>query len=179
MYSLYIGSLCNVAFPMARFTCIVTSQVFVEIWMRWSIALSSAFYTDRKHLWIVFSFKNCDLSALRLHLVAKSEPNCYVSMKWSFVNVFNFYQQLTLTNKIFKKVKILRRKIPEYTFVTEISSPPSSTAPLTLSSYVVTHNVVSTVSWTLLFTVCTVPASITCFTLKRPIYKLDIYATIS
>ena len=31
MYSLYIGSLCNVAFPMTRFTCIVTSQVFVEI----------------------------------------------------------------------------------------------------------------------------------------------------
>ena len=31
MYSLYIGSLCNVAFLMARFTCIVTSQVFVEI----------------------------------------------------------------------------------------------------------------------------------------------------
>ena len=58
MYSLYIGSLCNVAFPMARFTCIVTSQVFVEIWMRWSIALSAAFYTGRKHLWIVFSFKN-------------------------------------------------------------------------------------------------------------------------
>ena len=56
MYSLYIGSMCNVAFPMARFTCIVTSQVFVEIWMRWSIALSSAFYTGKKHLWIVFSF---------------------------------------------------------------------------------------------------------------------------
>ena len=56
MYSLYIGSLCNVAFPIARFTCIVTSQVFMEIWMRWSIALSSAFYTGRKHLWIVFSF---------------------------------------------------------------------------------------------------------------------------
>ena len=31
MYSLYIGSLCNVAFPMARFTCFVTSPVFVEI----------------------------------------------------------------------------------------------------------------------------------------------------
>ena len=33
MYSLYmyIGSLCNVAFPITRFTCIVTSQVFVEI----------------------------------------------------------------------------------------------------------------------------------------------------
>ena len=31
MYSLYIGSLCNVASLMARFTCIVTSQVFVEI----------------------------------------------------------------------------------------------------------------------------------------------------
>ena len=30
-YSLYFGSLYNVAFPMARFTCIVTSQVFVEI----------------------------------------------------------------------------------------------------------------------------------------------------
>ena len=26
MYALYIGSLCNVAFPMARVTCIVTSQ---------------------------------------------------------------------------------------------------------------------------------------------------------
>ena len=31
MYSLFICSLCNVAFPMACFTCIVTSQVFVEI----------------------------------------------------------------------------------------------------------------------------------------------------
>ena len=31
MYSLHIGSLCNVAFPIARFTCIVTSQVLVEI----------------------------------------------------------------------------------------------------------------------------------------------------
>ena len=31
MYSLNIGSLCNVAFHLARFTCIVTSQVFVEI----------------------------------------------------------------------------------------------------------------------------------------------------
>ena len=30
-YSLYIGSLCNVAFPMTGFTCIVTSQVLVEI----------------------------------------------------------------------------------------------------------------------------------------------------
>ena len=56
MYLLHIGSLCNVAFPMAHFTCIVTSQMFVEIWMQWSIALSSAFYTGRKHLWIAFSF---------------------------------------------------------------------------------------------------------------------------
>ena len=31
MYLLYIGSLCNVAFPLARFTRIMTSQVFVEI----------------------------------------------------------------------------------------------------------------------------------------------------
>ena len=30
-YLLYIGSLCNIAFPMARFTCIVTLQVFVKI----------------------------------------------------------------------------------------------------------------------------------------------------
>ena len=58
MYSfLFIGSLCNVTLPIARFTCIVTSQVFVEIWMRWSMALSSAFYRGREHLWKVFSFK--------------------------------------------------------------------------------------------------------------------------
>ena len=58
MYSLYIGSLCNVAFPMARFTYMATSRVFVEIWLRWSIALSFAFYRGRKHLWVVFTF-NC------------------------------------------------------------------------------------------------------------------------
>ena len=29
--SLFIGSLCNIAFPMARFTCILTSQVFLKI----------------------------------------------------------------------------------------------------------------------------------------------------
>ena len=27
MYSLYIGSLCNIAFPMAHFTCIVISVI--------------------------------------------------------------------------------------------------------------------------------------------------------
>ena len=31
MHSLYIGSLCYVAFAMAHFSCIVTSQVCVEI----------------------------------------------------------------------------------------------------------------------------------------------------
>ena len=31
MYTLYIGSLCKTVFPMSRFTCIVTSQVFVKI----------------------------------------------------------------------------------------------------------------------------------------------------
>ena len=31
MYSLYIGSLCNIALSMARFTCIVPSQEFVKI----------------------------------------------------------------------------------------------------------------------------------------------------
>ena len=65
MHLLYTGSLCYVAFPMARFTCIVTSQVFVEIWMRWSIALSAAFYTGRKHLWIVFSFNSQIFSVKR------------------------------------------------------------------------------------------------------------------
>ena len=66
MYSLYIGSLCNVAFPLARFTCNVTSQVSVEIWMQWSIALSAAFYTGRKHLWIVFSFNNIIMSNIQI-----------------------------------------------------------------------------------------------------------------
>ena len=28
MYSLYIGSLCNIVSPMSRFTCIVVSHVF-------------------------------------------------------------------------------------------------------------------------------------------------------
>ena len=42
IYSLYIGALCNVAFPMARFTCIVTSQVFVEIWMHWALPFIQA-----------------------------------------------------------------------------------------------------------------------------------------
>ena len=36
MYQLYIGSLCIVAFPMARFTCIVTSHLNV---MKHSIEL--------------------------------------------------------------------------------------------------------------------------------------------
>ena len=31
IYSLYIGSLCNIALSMTRFTCIVVSHVFMEI----------------------------------------------------------------------------------------------------------------------------------------------------
>ena len=79
MYSLYIGSLCNVAFYMARFTCIVTSQVFLEIWMRWSIALSSAFYRGKKNLWIpvVFSFKPQSLVALHDH-ASPLHTACYL-----------------------------------------------------------------------------------------------------
>ena len=50
MYSVYISSLCNIAFLVARFTCIVTSQMFVKIWMQWSIALSSAFYRGRENI---------------------------------------------------------------------------------------------------------------------------------
>ena len=58
MYSLYIGSLCNVAFPMAHFTCIVTSQLFVEIWMWWSISLSFSI----EIMFIVFIFNSSALS---------------------------------------------------------------------------------------------------------------------
>ena len=59
MYSLYmyIGSLCNIALSMAHFTCIVTSQVFVKIYMQWIISLSSAIYRGRENIWIVFTFK--------------------------------------------------------------------------------------------------------------------------
>ena len=39
-----MGCLCNITFPTACFTCIVTSQVFLKFWMQWSIALSSALY---------------------------------------------------------------------------------------------------------------------------------------
>ena len=51
IYSLNIGSLCNIAFPMARFTCIVTLQVFLKIWMQWSIALGSGFYRGRENIY--------------------------------------------------------------------------------------------------------------------------------
>ena len=44
MYSFYIGSLCNVTFPTARFTCIVTSQVLVEKHG------TELFYRGREHL---------------------------------------------------------------------------------------------------------------------------------
>ena len=46
IYSLYIGSLCNIAFPMARFTCIVTSHRY-----SWKAECnSSAFYRGRDSL---------------------------------------------------------------------------------------------------------------------------------
>ena len=51
MYSLYINSLCNVAFPMARFTC--TCLWKSECDEAYSIELCLLY---RKHLWIVFSF---------------------------------------------------------------------------------------------------------------------------
>ena len=47
MFSYYIGSLSNV---VSHFTCVVTSQVYMNIWMQWGIALSSAFYkSDLSH----------------------------------------------------------------------------------------------------------------------------------
>ena len=51
LYSLFIGSLRNIAFSMARFTCIVTLQVFVKIWMQWSIAFSSAFIRNKDNIY--------------------------------------------------------------------------------------------------------------------------------
>ena len=51
MYSLYISFLCNIAFPMARFTCIVTSQSIVKILMQWSIALSTALFKGRENIY--------------------------------------------------------------------------------------------------------------------------------
>ena len=57
MYSYYTGSLYNIAFPMVRFTSILTSLVFVNIWMQYQ--WSSALYRGReKHLWIFFSLNS-------------------------------------------------------------------------------------------------------------------------
>ena len=85
MYSLYIDSLCNVAFPMACFTCIVTSQMFVEIWMRWSIALRSAFDRGRKHLWIVFNFRGRDSGINSSQ--SKNVEKIQFSMQLSHLNI--------------------------------------------------------------------------------------------
>ena len=90
MYSLYNGSLCNVAFPMARFTCIMTSQVFVEILMWWSIALSSAFYRGRKHLWIVFSFKVTEIK-----MKSEAQSSLLYRMKTFNLNFWTFDCMLT------------------------------------------------------------------------------------
>ena len=55
MYSLYIGSLCNIVLSMARFTCIVPSQEFVKIYIAKHRALP--FIGAEKKLRIVFSLK--------------------------------------------------------------------------------------------------------------------------
>ena len=51
VYSVFIGSLCNKALSMERFTCSVTSQVFVKFWMQGSKGLSSAFYRGRENIY--------------------------------------------------------------------------------------------------------------------------------
>ena len=78
MYLWYIVSLCKKVFTtcISRFTCIVTPRAFVKIWRQWSKALISALFCgNRKHLWIVFSFKVVDefpsLSATALACVGK------------------------------------------------------------------------------------------------------------
>ena len=40
-----------VDFPMVRFACIVTSQVFVKSLMQWSMAFSPAFYRGRENIY--------------------------------------------------------------------------------------------------------------------------------
>ena len=48
---------------MVRFTFIVISQVFMKIWMQWSIALSSAFYRGRENIYLFsFNIKWCPLN---------------------------------------------------------------------------------------------------------------------
>ena len=59
---------------MACFTCMVTSHMFVKIWMRWSVALSFAFYRGKKHLWIVFSLKEPGDSDAPLYLGIPTLP---------------------------------------------------------------------------------------------------------
>ena len=54
IYSLYIGNMCELAFPM---TC-----DFIHMWLNRerSIAMSFALLGQIKHLWIVFSFMNME-----------------------------------------------------------------------------------------------------------------------
>ena len=49
---------------MLCFTCIVTSQIFVNVWMKWSITLRSVFFREGKerHLWGAFNFNQCILN---------------------------------------------------------------------------------------------------------------------
>ena len=98
--ALNIGSLCNIAFTIERFSCIVTSQVFVKSWMQWSTALSSVFIWVRKHLWIIFSFKfggqvisTCTIvSGIYVLKTTVYIHNCSTKMFQNIVNLLNEYQ---------------------------------------------------------------------------------------
>ena len=82
--------MCNLVFCtcMSRFTCIVSSLVFVKIWMQWGIALSSAFY----RIYVVFSFNFCQISkkAYR-YLPGKKMNQNFLQICTSTLNVFHNY----------------------------------------------------------------------------------------
>ena len=82
MYSFYIGSLCNVAFLMSCFACIVTSQVFVKSWMQWSIALSFAFYRGREN---IYELSSALILSMQFHLLTypHNPSHCNLVCFWS------------------------------------------------------------------------------------------------
>ena len=57
MHSWYIGSLCNS--QIQHFTCIMVSQVLMNLWMKWSMSLNPAIFRDeqKRYLRVVLSFK--------------------------------------------------------------------------------------------------------------------------
>ena len=85
MYLLYIGSFCNVAFHMARFTCSLTSQVFMKIRMQWSISWSSAFHRSRENIYELSSALSKAMIIYN-HFGQKSLLNALGKEAWAFIS---------------------------------------------------------------------------------------------